>query len=489
MRTTAFALFAVAALGCSAAEQRTPTAAVDEADNTAGAPMTPDEMSSALIVKPLVEPEPIDRTPVVIPGLEDQWSDDVKTLEVGRGTLVRSDPFEDAEMIGVVVRGTRVRWRAHVISGDCETAWIELIPRGWICAPVSPSTEPPSTFTLPRIGKRNTPGVVGRVRRSGTIYKNKKALRAEDGRKPDGDVVALSKTVHIDGVEYWRTKRGQYVEPKYVSRYWGSSWGGVELGEETGLSLPLAFAVSTDKRGRGTVPVRKAPAPRAKTVRKLKRRAPVSVLERSGDGNYIRIGDDEWVDSRQLRVAETSAPPSETVAGERWVDVDLENQVVVAYEGQVPVYATLVSTGTYRHRTPTGVFRINRKKSMTTMTSARDSREVYSVANVPYTMYFHQGYALHGAYWHDGFGRPHSHGCVNLSPTDAKWIYEFLGPEMPSGWSQMVADADHPGSAVRVRDADDPTPEFRGYAAEMEGITPDDDSDPGAEDGQRIASR
>lgn len=468
-------LLAIAVAGCSAAEQQSAPAAPKYGQASAN-PMTPDEMRSALIVEELVEP--VDTTPVVVPGLEDQWSDGVQTLKLGKSTAVRADPFEDADLVGVIVRGTRVRWRGHVESSDCKHTWIELEPRGWICAPVTPSTEPPSTATLPRLGKRKTPGTVGRVRKSGLIYKNKKAVLAGDGRKPDGDVVALSKTVRIDGTSYWRTRRGQYVESKYVARYWGSSFGGVELGADTGLTLPLGFVVSSAKRGKAAVIVRAAPSARAKKVRKLSRRSVVSALETSSDDKFVRIGDDEWVSRKDLRIAEPSEPPSETVAGERWLDVDLETQTVVAYEGTTPVYATLVSTGKYGHRTPTGVYRVGRKKSMTTMNSARGAREVYSVANVPWTMYFHQGYALHGAFWHDGFGRTRSHGCVNLAPTDAKWVYEFLGPNMPAGWSQMVADADHPGSAVRVRSAKNPTPKFRGYAAEMEqSTTPEDAPD------------
>jgi hypothetical protein len=102
------------------------------------------------------------------------------------------------------------------------------------------------------------------------------------------------------------------------------------------------------------------------------------------------------------------------------------------------------------------------------MNSTASSKEVYSVANVPWAMYFHEAYALHGAYWHNGFGRARSHGCVNLAPKDARWLYEFIGPEMPPGWSALEADASAPGSAVRIRSRRDPQPRFRSLAAKVE---------------------
>ena len=108
--------------------------------------------------------------------------------------------------------------------------------------------------------------------------------------------------------------------------------------------------------------------------------------------------------------------------------MDLSEQVVVAYDGDKPIYATLTSTGRRGHRTPTGIYRVVRKKARTTMTSDEGDREIYRVANVPWTLFFHKGYAVHGTYWHDGFGSPRSHGCINMSPADAKFVYEFLGP-------------------------------------------------------------
>jgi len=104
--------------------------------------------------------------------------------------------------------------------------------------------------------------------------------------------------------------------------------------------------------------------------------------------------------------------------GERWIDVDLSQQMVYAYEGNVVVNGFLVSTGTWQHPTVTGQYYIYIK-----LLYANMSGPGYYLPNVPYTMYFYKGYALHGTYWHHNFGTPMSHGCVNLSTPDAEWLY------------------------------------------------------------------
>jgi lipoprotein-anchoring transpeptidase ErfK/SrfK len=105
---------------------------------------------------------------------------------------------------------------------------------------------------------------------------------------------------------------------------------------------------------------------------------------------------------------------------ERWIDVDLSSQTVSAYVGHNGVKSFLVSTGTWRHPTVTGRFWIHTKFEMDDMRGPG-----YFFEDVPYTMYFHKGYGLHGTYWHDDFGTPMSHGCVNLTVEDAKWLFGF----------------------------------------------------------------
>ncbi|GJM41418.1 MAG: hypothetical protein DHS20C20_17000 [Ardenticatenaceae bacterium] len=111
-------------------------------------------------------------------------------------------------------------------------------------------------------------------------------------------------------------------------------------------------------------------------------------------------------------------------ANERWIDVNLTTQTLRAYEGDNVVFSTLISSGTWEFPTVTGQFRIWLEYESQTMDGRLLGYDYY-LENVPYVMYFYQDYALHGTFWHNNFGTPMSHGCVNLETNDAAWIYNF----------------------------------------------------------------
>ena len=118
----------------------------------------------------------------------------------------------------------------------------------------------------------------------------------------------------------------------------------------------------------------------------------------------------------------TQAPaPDDTATGEHWIDVNLSQQMAYAYAGDTVVNSFLVSTGTWLTPTVTGKFRIWIKLRYSDM-----SGPDYYLPNVPYVMYFYKDYGLHGTYWHNNFGTPMSHGCVNFSIPDAAWVYDFV---------------------------------------------------------------
>ncbi len=111
--------------------------------------------------------------------------------------------------------------------------------------------------------------------------------------------------------------------------------------------------------------------------------------------------------------------PGSSFSG-RWIDVNLSQQRVYAYEGDTVINSFIVSTGTWQTPTVTGTYKIWIKLVSTTMAGPG-----YYLTNVPYTMYFYKGYGLHGTYWHNNFGTPMSHGCVNLRTSDAEWLYNW----------------------------------------------------------------
>jgi lipoprotein-anchoring transpeptidase ErfK/SrfK len=116
--------------------------------------------------------------------------------------------------------------------------------------------------------------------------------------------------------------------------------------------------------------------------------------------------------------------PLGLTVGEKWVDVNVTSQTLVAYEGNVPVFDSLVSTGTDRHPTVTGQFRIWLRLRSQDMDGYRLGYD-YFLRNVPFVQYFYYDYSLHGTFWHSNFGNPMSHGCVNLPTPAAEWLFNW----------------------------------------------------------------
>jgi lipoprotein-anchoring transpeptidase ErfK/SrfK len=121
-------------------------------------------------------------------------------------------------------------------------------------------------------------------------------------------------------------------------------------------------------------------------------------------------------------VAPTAMPPAsdDMGTGEHWIDVNLSQQMLYAYAGDTVVNSFLVSTGTWLTPTVTGKYRIWVK-----LRSSDMSGPGYYLPAVPYVMYFYKDYGIHGTYWHNNFGTPMSHGCVNMSIPDSEWVYNF----------------------------------------------------------------
>lgn len=134
----------------------------------------------------------------------------------------------------------------------------------------------------------------------------------------------------------------------------------------------------------------------------------------------------------------------------KWISVDLDHQRAYAWEGNKLLKKFAISSGKARTPTVTGVFRIRAKVSSQTMEGGSVAEgDYYNLPNVQWVQYFYQDYALHGAYWHNKFGTPTSHGCVNLTNSDAKWLFDWTSPTVPyRGWHFM--DSANPGTLVIV---------------------------------------
>ncbi len=113
-------------------------------------------------------------------------------------------------------------------------------------------------------------------------------------------------------------------------------------------------------------------------------------------------------------------------SNQRWIQIKLSEQRLIAWNGRNPVYAIAISTGKKSTPTRMGIFKIQSKKKSIRM-QGRD----YDVPNVPYAMFYQGSYGIHGAYWHKNFGTPVSHGCINIAPNHAKWLFNWASLGTP----------------------------------------------------------
>jgi lipoprotein-anchoring transpeptidase ErfK/SrfK len=174
---------------------------------------------------------------------------------------------------------------------------------------------------------------------------------------------------------------------------------------------------------------------------------------------YDETDEGWWMKASEGVKTNPGSPPKDLKDGEKWIDVNVRTQTLVAYEGDKPVFATAVSTGLEDkldkekdHHTPPGTFRIREKHIAATMDGDVASDGPYSIEDVPWIMYFNGSYALHGAFWHNQFGRTKSHGCVNLAPQDAKALFAWTEPRLPEGWHGVMATTEKPGTRVVVHE-------------------------------------
>lgn len=132
-------------------------------------------------------------------------------------------------------------------------------------------------------------------------------------------------------------------------------------------------------------------------------------------------------DSAAATSASTTKPVNKAQKSkQKWIEIYLSSQRLVAWEGTKPVLAVIVSTGKSTTRTPKGTFEIQSKHRIARMRGAD-----YDLDDVPFTMYYSGSYAIHGAYWHKRFGTPVSHGCVNVAVNHARWLFNWASVGTP----------------------------------------------------------
>ena len=319
-------------------------------------------------------------------------------------------------------------------------------------------------------------------------------------RMVKGFFVGLDKTETNNGAKYWRTTANLYAPYERIFQHNASSkyhgiWLDDQRPEAKANAAVIAKAYEDKSSDAGAAPApsttTKIATPdlckpgsksqvavvifyKAKKYNLSSSRKAVTtgdplsrhtVLKLTGDtvtvngAEYAETDEGWWLRRSDAVVTNPGPAPRDLAKDEKWIDVNLKTETLVAFEGDKPVFATAVSTGKEDkedkekdHHTPPGQFRIREKHIAATMDGDVASDGPYSIEDVPWIMYFNGSYALHGAFWHNNFGRQQSHGCVNLAPIDAKAIFGWTEPRMPEGWHGVMSTPEMPGTRVVVHE-------------------------------------
>ncbi len=381
----------------------------------------------------------------------------VQSVEVTRSEEpLFQGPSRVAKRRGAVARGARLPLFAARRGPGCAGRYLLIGPLAWLCEEgVELSSAPPDADGEPALIRAHD-GLPYRYHFVGPdgAFGYRDLQTAEDG-VPDAQllkgfgVAVIQVQTNRAGTELGLTSEGLWVPMRSLSPVVPFTFHGRELTGE----LDVAWVIGSRVFGsRGPTQLRD----RALGL------APFQELrvleERTMRGHrWFRYDDRSWISDRDVRAPTRTEPPSELRPGERWLDVDVANQVLTAYVGERPVFATLASTGRGKDgsvlATPSGSHRLWVKLKTSNMDNLDDesAAENYAIQAVPWVMYFDRGYGLHGTFWHRAFGNKHSHGCVNLTPLDAQRLFAWTSPKLPAGWSAALPTDYDPGTLVRVR--------------------------------------
>lgn len=424
-----------------------------------------------------------------------------------------SEPSARAVVIGYMRRGAQFRAKAAVRGNGCNDSWHEVVGGGFICrnrgyqlgptpqtfepSPIAASLHDALPYAYAKTFRDDVPQYwrIPTLEEEANVKQHIDELRAQPAiaKEANADPTALAAGTNVnapletakvisdagvasattsavelpeilrmrmlpgfyvsvdqaeradDGREFFRTVRGAYVPAAAFEQTTPPDARGIVLGGA--WSLPVGFVF----RG-GTKTLRRE-GDAFSVAGDLDQHTPMRLLPEAITRKNERYrADDEGhiVRESALRIAELATRPKEVKETDRWIHIRLSQQLLVAYQGDTPVFTSLLSSGREGFETPAGLYRIQSKHVSTTMQNTSMEDEAYSIEDVPWTMYFEGGYALHAAFWHEAFGRPRSHGCINLSPADARWLFQWTTPALPQAWHGIIATKSNPGTWVWI---------------------------------------
>ncbi len=370
-----------------------------------------------------------------------------------RSAAIRTKADGKATQRGATIKGARFEILEESKGRGCKTPWARIGDGAWVCGDdLTATSDGATTDKLPVVASGSVTPFEYVIGYNAIAYPTiADAAAKKHGKKlvgHSGLVVQQHSTE--DGKEYVQTDLG-WLSLDDVSVAKPSTFQGITVDDTT--KFPLGYVVE-EPAGHlydvdGKPLTQTSPVAFRQVIQAIPARVALGKKQGKKQLHGYEVSKGVYLDAAIVKVIVLTARPKKVSATSRWIDVSIGEQTLVAYQGDTPTFATLVSTA---HNTPRGLHHIRNKRPHPTLASTKK----YSDKNkyhyeTPWVMSLTGRYALHSVYWHDSFGAHHGQGCVNLAPHDAAWIWDFTEPALPAGWA--YADAvDGEGTAVLIRD-------------------------------------
>ena len=393
-------------------------------------------------------------------------------------TPVLERPAPGARRIGYLHAGSRVsRAEQPYTREGCAKGFYPVRPAGFVCAEGSATvdlTHPTlAAMAIQPLLDQSLPYTYARTTGETPLYERDPA---RDGavrevgklKRRAGVAVVGSWSASTPGFEQAERlallTSGRFAKASDLEAAQPSDFQGIELREK--VTLPLAFVV---KRGVRKYKLDREDAEKDKEL-DYHTLLPLSGRFRTAHGEkFWAVEGERWVRNKDVTVVlPRSTFPDFAVEGQKWLDVSLVMQTLVAYEGKRPFFVTLVSVGreVASNAEPVasdavqgapsaawglGTFEVGAKHVTQVGADPFAVRESYQVYDVPWTLELTSGRALYGAYWHDRFGVEHGPGGIELSPSDAVRMFQWATPALPDGWHSSTRLASEAKTFVVLR--------------------------------------
>lgn len=384
---------------------------------------------------------------------------------IAHTTPVREAPSRQARLVGYLHAGATVARAVEPYSNeDCDPGWYPVRPRGFVCLEEGATLDlrhpTMSAMAIQPDLDSPMPYTYARTKRDVTLYE----VDSEKPRgvKPTGEMTSRSGVAVVGSWEAeddtGQPRRlamltdGRFIDAAELERSKFSEFQGVELGGS--YSLPVAFIV---KKGISAWDV-SGPTLERKRRLEYHQLVPLEGRFRTSHGEkFWQTTEGDWVRHRDITAARLRENfPAFVEDGRRWIDVSIVAGTAVAYEGTTPVYATLVSVGADRlddelpdaQVTRRGEFAVVSKHITALNAKPKGFANRVEMHDVPWVLELSSGQLVHGSFWHDRFGIEHGPGNLQFSPADARHLFSWAGPSIPSGWHAAFTSSEDDGATI-----------------------------------------